>query len=195
MPEITARNHGIVVSAPGKPLHVNGDAVRLTQVVGNLVSNAAKFTPNGGRIEVQISVADELATIVVRDTGIGIAQRIPVSCLRAVRPGAKPASARPRRARHRASPRAAHRRDAPGPCRGAERGRANLGREFIVRIPLLQRAAATLEEKATMPSTEAGFRTPDPHRRRFRGLPRQPGSHVADRRQRRAHGTGRCGCA
>ena len=74
MPEISARNHGIVVSAPGKPVHVNGDAVRLTQVIGNLISNAAKFTPDGGRIELQVSVEEGLATIAVRDTGIGIAQ-------------------------------------------------------------------------------------------------------------------------
>ena len=156
MPEITARNHGIVVSAPGKPLHVNGDAVRLTQVIGNLVSNAAKFTPDGGRIEVQISVADELATIVVRDTGIGIAQEYLSHVFELFGQVRNP---RP------------HDHDGLGIGLAlvqrivemhqghveARSAGANLGSEFIVRIPLLQRAAATLEEKATMPSTEAQF--------------------------------------
>jgi PAS domain S-box-containing protein len=51
---------------------VAGDADRLQQVVSNLVSNAIKFTPEGGRVEVELACRDAHAQIIVRDTGIGI---------------------------------------------------------------------------------------------------------------------------
>jgi CheY-like chemotaxis protein len=51
---------------------VSGDADRLQQVVWNLVSNAVKFTPAGGRIDVELRCADGKAEITVRDTGQGI---------------------------------------------------------------------------------------------------------------------------
>jgi signal transduction histidine kinase/CheY-like chemotaxis protein len=53
---------------------VNGDPVRLAQVVANLVSNAIKFTPAGGRVAVELGLARERGQIVitVRDTGAGI---------------------------------------------------------------------------------------------------------------------------
>jgi PAS domain S-box-containing protein len=51
---------------------VRGDAARLQQVVWNLVSNAIKFTPEGGEIEVVLSSQPERVTLQVRDTGIGI---------------------------------------------------------------------------------------------------------------------------
>ncbi len=58
----------------GLPLPpVEGDARRLQQVVWNLLANAVKFTPPGGRVEVRGRVQDDHAVIAVRDTGIGIA--------------------------------------------------------------------------------------------------------------------------
>ena len=74
LPMINTRKHQVVVSIPDEPLRVNGDTVRLTQVIANLVSNAAKYTPDGGRIELQLGAADGFVTIAVRDNGIGIAQ-------------------------------------------------------------------------------------------------------------------------
>jgi PAS domain S-box-containing protein len=56
---------------------VSGDAERLQQVVWNLVSNAVKFTPRGGRVQVRVGRVDSVIEIVVSDTGIGI----PVSFL------------------------------------------------------------------------------------------------------------------
>ena len=73
-PVISARGHHVVVSIPDEPLHVHGDTVRLTQVISNLINNAAKYTPEGGRIELQVQETDGLATITVRDNGIGIAE-------------------------------------------------------------------------------------------------------------------------
>lgn len=51
---------------------ISGDAVRLQQVVWNLLTNAIKFTPRGGRVEVALTQADGFAQISVTDTGKGI---------------------------------------------------------------------------------------------------------------------------
>jgi PAS domain S-box-containing protein len=61
------------VEVPAGPVWVWGDAVRLTQVVGNLLHNSQKSTDPGGRVAVRLAVADGLAALSVEDTGIGIA--------------------------------------------------------------------------------------------------------------------------
>ncbi|RPI07671.1 MAG: PAS domain S-box protein, partial [Actinobacteria bacterium] len=61
------------LSVPNGPVHVDGDASRLSQVVGNLLLNAAKFTPNGGSVTVSLARDGGEAVITVVDTGIGIA--------------------------------------------------------------------------------------------------------------------------
>jgi two-component system CheB/CheR fusion protein len=55
-----------------EPLMINADPLRLQQVVWNLVTNAVKFTPKGGRIAVSLTRAGEEARLVVTDTGEGI---------------------------------------------------------------------------------------------------------------------------
>lgn len=50
-----------------------GEAARLRQIVYNLLDNAIKYTPDGGRIDVEVGKQDEMIALVVRDTGIGIA--------------------------------------------------------------------------------------------------------------------------
>ena len=72
MPAISARKHRIEVQLPAQPPRVRGDPVRLAQVVGNLLNNAAKYTPDGGNIVVKLAEADGCACISVRDDGIGI---------------------------------------------------------------------------------------------------------------------------
>jgi signal transduction histidine kinase len=57
---------------PGPLPPVSGDAGRLQQVVANLLANAVKFTPEGGRIEVKLERAGAIARVTVRDTGCGI---------------------------------------------------------------------------------------------------------------------------
>jgi CheY-like chemotaxis protein len=62
--------------APEVPRHVEGDSFRLRQVLLNLASNAIKFTPAGGRVEVRVNVPPGESSLVrfeVHDTGIGIA--------------------------------------------------------------------------------------------------------------------------
>ncbi len=59
--------------APDEDATVMGDAARLQQVVANLVSNAIKFTPRGGHVQVSLRCEDGTAEIAVADSGIGIA--------------------------------------------------------------------------------------------------------------------------
>jgi len=62
----------LVVELGGAPLMIRGDATRLEQCVANLVSNAIKFTPPGGRVEVRAEPSDGMASVRVQDTGVGI---------------------------------------------------------------------------------------------------------------------------
>ena len=62
----------LTVSVPSEPLAVEGDRVRLVQVVANLLNNAAKFTEVGGRIDVQVTRQGERVEIQVQDDGRGI---------------------------------------------------------------------------------------------------------------------------
>ena len=59
---------------PKIPKELYGDALRIKQIVSNFLSNAIKFTPTDGVIEVEASCADQILTISVKDSGIGIAQ-------------------------------------------------------------------------------------------------------------------------
>ncbi|UOQ71634.1 PAS domain-containing sensor histidine kinase [Hymenobacter cellulosilyticus] len=58
--------------APDYPVYVNIDIDKFHQVVNNLVSNAVKFTPDGGQITVRVELDNTLARVVVADTGVGI---------------------------------------------------------------------------------------------------------------------------
>jgi PAS domain S-box-containing protein len=71
-PLIEANQHALTVSLPGEPLFVNGDLTRLAQVVSNLLTNAAKYTPPSGRIEVGAERDGEQVLLRVRDNGVGI---------------------------------------------------------------------------------------------------------------------------
>ena len=72
-PLIAARAHALDVVQPPESICVLGDPVRLAQSVGNLLHNAAKFTPTGGAIVLTVALVDGRVHISVRDNGIGIA--------------------------------------------------------------------------------------------------------------------------
>jgi PAS domain S-box-containing protein len=72
-PLIDAVHHRLVLSLPGKPVWVEADRTRLSQIISNLLQNAAKYTDPGGRIEVWVEQLPEEALLRVRDTGVGIA--------------------------------------------------------------------------------------------------------------------------
>jgi PAS domain S-box-containing protein len=71
-PLIDSREHILEVLLPDEPLRIEGDLTRLSQVVLNLLNNAAKFTPKGGHIRLTVEREGEMAAIRVHDTGIGI---------------------------------------------------------------------------------------------------------------------------
>jgi two-component system CheB/CheR fusion protein len=70
--EMRDRKHTFIVPAVDPRLKVNVDAVRLEQVVVNLLTNAAKYTPDGGTINLSVAQEGEEAVLLVRDSGIGI---------------------------------------------------------------------------------------------------------------------------
>ncbi|MCS0628481.1 response regulator [Telluria mixta] len=72
-PLIAAREHKLEVVQPERQIWLMGDPVRLAQSMGNLLHNAAKFTPKGGRIRVEVTLAGDVVRIAVQDNGIGIA--------------------------------------------------------------------------------------------------------------------------
>ena len=77
-PLIESRRQTLAVSLPAAPVWISGDFVRLGQIITNLVNNAAKFTHEGGHIQVDATANQGQAVIEVRDTGVGIeAQLLP----------------------------------------------------------------------------------------------------------------------
>jgi PAS domain S-box-containing protein len=138
---IEDRGHSLEVALPEEPLWVQGDAVRLSQVFLNLLNNAAKYTPEGGRIEIAAERDRGQAAIRVRDSGVGIASELLPRVFDLFTQGERALD----RAeaglgvgltlverlvrRHGGSVAAA----SEGPGRGSE---------FVVRLPLLERAPA-----------------------------------------------------
>jgi signal transduction histidine kinase len=155
-PNIDAKNHMLRLRLPGESLFVMGDPVRLAQVVSNLLNNAAKFTPPGGRIELRARAEEGQAVVSVADNGIGIEpKRMPEVFDMFVQLDASHASsagglglgltlARSIVERHggRIEARSA------GPDKGAE---------FIVRVPLTS-AQAAAEPEAPAPAPPQSWR-------------------------------------
>lgn len=69
---VEAREHTLTLHLPGPVVTVHGDVARLTQVLTNLLHNAAKYTPSGGHIDVTLEADDSAARVSVADNGIGI---------------------------------------------------------------------------------------------------------------------------
>jgi PAS domain S-box-containing protein len=72
-PFIEERGHKITVTRPLSPVYIEADRVRLTQVFMNLISNAAKYTPDPGQIWLTLGLNNNHAIVQVKDTGIGVA--------------------------------------------------------------------------------------------------------------------------
>jgi signal transduction histidine kinase len=71
-PMIAERGHELAIERPDGALTVRGDLTRLVQILGNLLNNAAKYTPRGGRIRLGVRRKEASAEFVVADNGIGI---------------------------------------------------------------------------------------------------------------------------
>jgi signal transduction histidine kinase len=70
---IDAAGHALHLDVPAEPIRLHADHARVTQIIGNLISNAARYTPNGGEIRVGLMTDGAWAMITVADNGIGIA--------------------------------------------------------------------------------------------------------------------------
>lgn len=73
-PLIERAGHALQIHLPEEPLLVQGDAVRLTQVFANLLNNAAKYTNDGGLIELALKRSEGRAVVSVRDNGTGVSR-------------------------------------------------------------------------------------------------------------------------
>ncbi len=71
-PLIDAAAHVLTLDAPSAPIWVDADFTRLAQAFANLLNNAVKYTPRSGRIDVVLAASATRATVVVRDTGVGM---------------------------------------------------------------------------------------------------------------------------
>jgi PAS domain S-box-containing protein len=75
-PLVDERGHDLIISLPQEPLWLHADPDRLEQVLINLISNAAKYTNQGGRIWVTVSQRDSFIEMQVRDSGVGISNEL-----------------------------------------------------------------------------------------------------------------------
>ena len=75
-PSIDQAAHDLFVEVPHGPIYVDADLTRLAQVFSNLLNNAAKYTPRGGRIRLTVQRLGTEAVVSVKDDGIGIPTRM-----------------------------------------------------------------------------------------------------------------------
>jgi signal transduction histidine kinase len=72
LPLLESRRHNLRLALPDHPVQLHGDPVRLAQVLSNLLDNAAKYTPEGGDVELAAAVDADWVLISVTDNGIGL---------------------------------------------------------------------------------------------------------------------------
>lgn len=75
-PKIDAGRHDLTIELPGGPVWLDGDFTRLSQVVSNLLTNAAKYTPAEGRIRLSVDVDEDRIRIEIADNGVGVPQEM-----------------------------------------------------------------------------------------------------------------------
>ena len=71
-PLLKQMEHELTVSIPADPFYVDVDPVRMTQVLSNLLTNAAKYTPNGGHVRLSAEHVGRYVVVTVKDDGVGI---------------------------------------------------------------------------------------------------------------------------
>ena len=136
-PLIRAGNHRLIVSLPDEPLMLDADPVRLAQIFGNLLNNAAKYSEKGGQIEIAARREGDDALVTIRDSGDGIAPEQLTKLFQIFTRGERSCAAQPERAGHRSGAGAPADRNARRPRRGGER-RARQG-QLLQRAPAAER--------------------------------------------------------
>jgi two-component system CheB/CheR fusion protein len=157
-PILTDNRHNLTVTLPKAPMPVEGDFDRLTQVIGNLVNNAGKYTAPGGKIEVSARMEDGRAIVRVRDNGFGIPpdrvnklfrmfSQVPEHRARAGGGGLGIGLALSR-----------HLVELHGGVIGVTSDGLGKGSEFMIRLPLTKRALPTESEEPNWDSTDMPLR-------------------------------------
>lgn len=71
-----SRGHSLTQKIPLEPLWLHADATRIVQVLSNLLNNAAKYTPDGGQIDLSVAQIDRTVVISIKDDGIGVPEEM-----------------------------------------------------------------------------------------------------------------------
>lgn len=147
-PLLRQAGHQLTSSISQEPLYVSGDMTRLVQVVTNLLNNAIKYTPEGGKIDVRLERDNQDAVIRIRDNGVGIPPDLLRSVFDLFKQGERTLDrsegglgigltlVRELIARH------------SGSVEATSEG-ANQGSEFVVRLPLIPAPSSTQETRST----------------------------------------------
>ena len=75
-PLMAQARHVLAVSVPSEPVWLHADALRMEQVVVNLLTNAAKYTDQGGQLRLEVQQHGDIAEVRIADNGIGIASEL-----------------------------------------------------------------------------------------------------------------------
>ncbi|HYK24955.1 MAG TPA: ATP-binding protein, partial [Steroidobacteraceae bacterium] len=155
-PLVRERKHQLTVTLAGEPLPLDADLTRLSQVIANLVINAAKYTPESGHIWLEAHRVDHEVVLRVRDTGMGISSNLLPHIFELFTQGARTLD----RAQGGLGigltlvKRIVDMHGGHVEARSAGEGE---GSEFIVRLPLLAaRAAAGTEPQPSSATTDRG---------------------------------------
>src|SRR5256884_5949779 len=92
-------NHVLTLETPSVPVTVLGDADRIKTIISNLLENAIKYSPNGGRVRCIVSTADAVAILRVVDDGVGIAREDVPRLFHCLQPDRRPVTSPVRRTR------------------------------------------------------------------------------------------------
>ena len=167
-PLLDAKQHQLTVNLPAGNVKLEADPLRLSQVIGNLLTNAAKYTDPEGTIALHARIENAELVISIRDNGIGLTSEVAARALHHVLAGELGHRSRRRRPRHR--PRAGQ---GPGGAarrtrRGAQRGPGP--RQRIHRPPAAQgaRAVERRDPRGEHRRRECQRRAPWAHSRRRR---------------------------
>jgi signal transduction histidine kinase len=76
---ISSRHHTVTVDMPGQTIWVNADPIRLEQIIVNLINNAAKYTPDGGKLSFNVGEEGPMGWLSITDNGIGIPEEMRTS--------------------------------------------------------------------------------------------------------------------
>ena len=154
-PFIEARGVDLDITQPSEPLAIDGDPVRLVQVVSNLLNNAAKYSDAGGRIAIDVSKTTddegEHAQLIVRDQGIGISAELLPYVFDLFTQG-EPSLDRSQGGLGIGLTVVRHLVGLHGGRVEANSGGLGAGSEFIVRLPLADRAPAANAASAAEPA-------------------------------------------